>query len=216
MNMLRNGAAAAAPESIDGWSPDERLSFALAAGKLGSWEFDLRARELVFTSDIYKANWGRGPDDAFNYATLLASIHPDDRDLHEHAVDEAVASRGTFDMEYRNIWPDGSVHWLRVRGRATYDHAGAPTRMAGISLDITDRKRIEESLREETRTLEILNRTGAILAANLDLERIVQTVTDAATELSGAQFGSFFYNVLDDKGESYTLYTISGVPREKF
>jgi len=44
----------------------------------------------------------------------------------------------------------------------------------------------------------------------------VQVVTDAATELSGAAFGSFFYNVLDERGESYTLYTLSGAPREAF
>src|SRR5262245_21823918 len=216
MNVLQPAEAAAPNGSNEGWSTDERLRFALAAGHLGSWEFDLRARELLFTSDIYKANWGRRPDEEFNYGTLLAAIHPDDRERHEKAVDEAVASDGTLDVEYRNVWPDGTVHWLRVRRRAGYDHAGVATRMAGISLDITDRKRIEVSLREETRTLEILNRIGTTLAANLDLEDIVQTVTDAATELSGAQFGSFFYNVIDDKSERYTLYTISGVPREKF
>jgi two-component sensor histidine kinase len=78
------------------------------------------------------------------------------------------------------------------------------------------RWRSEEALRDNNRTLAVLNRTGAVVAANIDLENIVQTVTEAATELSGAQFGAFFYNVLDDKGESYTLYTISGVPREAF
>ena len=46
--------------------------------------------------------------------------------------------------------------------------------------------------------------------------RAVQVVTDAATELTGAAFGAFFYNVLDQKGESYMLYTLSGVPREAF
>jgi len=216
MNARRTTETAGANGSNPGWSPDERLSFALTAGDLGSWEVDVSTRELLFTSDIYKANWGRAPDHEFKYDTLLAAIHPDDRERHEKAVDEALASRGTLDIEYRNIWPDGTVHWLRVRGRAVYDHTGAATRMAGVSLDITDRKRAEESLREETRTLEILNRTGTMLAANLDLERLVQTATDAATELSGAQFGSFFYKVLDENGERYTLYTISGAPREKF
>jgi two-component sensor histidine kinase len=134
--------------SIEGWSPDERLSFALTAGQLGSWELDLQSREL-FTTDIYKANWGRAASDEFSYDTLLAAIHPEDRDMHERAVADAIKSGGTLDIEYRNVWPDGTVHWLRVRGRAVYDQNGAPQRMAGISLDITDRKRTEESLREE-------------------------------------------------------------------
>jgi two-component sensor histidine kinase len=209
------GRAAHSNGNTSGWSPEERLSFALTAGRLGSWELDLKTRQLL-TTDIYKANWGRPPTEDFSYDTLLVSIHPDDRQRHEQAVAAAVASGSSLDIDYRSVWPDGSIHWLRVRGRAVYDQGGTPTRMAGISLDITDQKRVEESLREQTRTLEILNRTGAELAGDLDLERIVQAVTDAGTELSGAQFGAFFYNVLDDKGERYMLYTISGVPREAF
>ena len=201
--------------TVEGWSPEERLSFALNAGRLGSWDLDLDSCEL-YASDIYKANFGRPATEAFSYAALLRSIHPDDQSAHEAAVAEAIASGGPLDIEYRNIWPDGSVHWVRVRGRAVYDESGTPIRMAGISLDVTDRKRSEESPRGETRTLEVLYRTGAILAGNLDLERIVQTVTDAATELSGAQFGSFFYNAIDEAGESYMLYTLSGAPREAF
>jgi two-component sensor histidine kinase len=88
--------------------------------------------------------------------------------------------------------------------------------MAGISLDVTDRKRIEETLLEETETLEILNRIGVAIAGNLDLQGVVQMVTDAATRLSGAQFGAFFHNVKNEKGESYMLYTLSGVPRSAF
>lgn len=78
------------------------------------------------------------------------------------------------------------------------------------------RRETEMKLREESRTLEILNRVGSTVAAELDLNRAVQIVTDAATELTGAAFGSFFYNVLDDKGGSYMLYTLSGVPKEAF
>jgi PAS domain S-box-containing protein len=68
------------------------------------------------------------------------------------------------------------------------------------------------SLRKFDRFAEAVRATSA----KLDLQHIVQTVTDAATELTNAQFGAFFYNVLDDHGGSYTLYTISGVPREAF
>ncbi len=74
----------------------------------------------------------------------------------------------------------------------------------------------EQKLQEEREVLETINRIGRILSAELDLQRLVQAVTDAATELTGAQFGSFFYNVLTEEGGSYTLYTLSGVPREAF
>jgi PAS domain S-box-containing protein len=85
----------------------------------------------------------------------------------------------------------------------------------GIALGI-ERKRAEEELREQAEVIEMVNRLGQTLAAELDQHKLVQAVTDAATEISGAHFGSFFYNVLDERGASYMLYTLSGVPREAF
>ncbi len=82
--------------------------------------------------------------------------------------------------------------------------------------DISDRKLAEESSCRGAAPLETLNRTGALLAAELDLQRLVQAVTDAATEMTGARFGAFFYNVTGEGGERYMLHTLSGVPREVF
>jgi PAS domain S-box-containing protein len=70
-----------------------------------------------------------------------------------------------------------------------------------------------EAARTETETL---SHIGSTLASELNVERIVQTVTDAATTLTGAQFGAFFYNVVDSQGEKLTLYTLSGAPKEAF
>jgi signal transduction histidine kinase/DNA-binding response OmpR family regulator len=71
-------------------------------------------------------------------------------------------------------------------------------------------------LEEEARALQVLNRAADAVLGDLDLERVVQTITDAGVEVSGAQFGAFFYNVINDAGESYTLYTLSGAPRSAF
>ncbi len=74
----------------------------------------------------------------------------------------------------------------------------------------------KDKLVEETRILELLNKTGALLASQLELQAIVQAVTDAGTQLSGAQFGAFFYTATNDDGDVFTLYTLSGAPREAF
>lgn len=76
----------------------------------------------------------------------------------------------------------------------------------------TERRR----LKDETESLETINRISSLIASELNLERLVQVVTDEATRLCRAQFGSFFYNVIGDQGEAYMLYTLSGVPREAF
>jgi PAS domain S-box-containing protein len=82
--------------------------------------------------------------------------------------------------------------------------------------DITERKSALVALRESEEELRILHRVGASLASELDLKKLIQTVTDAARELSQAEFGAFFYNDLDEAGEKLLLYTLSGVPEEAF
>jgi PAS domain S-box-containing protein len=82
--------------------------------------------------------------------------------------------------------------------------------------DVTEQRTTEQAIIAESRKLDVLNRTGAAVAAELDIEKIVQIVTDACTELVTAQFGSFFYNVINESGESFTLYALSGVSKIHF
>ena len=83
-------------------------------------------------------------------------------------------------------------------------------------LDISARKAAERALLQERHRLETLNRIAKSVSSERELEHMVQTVTDAATELTGAKFGAFFYNVTDEQGERYLLYTLSGVSRAAF
>jgi signal transduction histidine kinase/CheY-like chemotaxis protein len=81
---------------------------------------------------------------------------------------------------------------------------------------VTDRISVEERVRDQAAELEAINHVGRTMAAELDLQKLVQTITDATTELSGAEFGAFFYNVTDDNGDLYSLFSLSGAPREAF
>lgn len=85
-----------------------------------------------------------------------------------------------------------------------------------IARDITARKKTEALLAQQSERLQTLNRVATVISRDLDLDRIVQSITDIATELTGAKFGAFFYNVADAAGESYQLFTLSGAPRAAF
>ena len=85
-----------------------------------------------------------------------------------------------------------------------------------IVRDITGKKETEAKLKEQTEVVETINRIGQMLAGELDQQKLIQSVTDAATELTGAEFGAFFYNVVEPAGASYMLYTLSGLPRGAF
>ncbi len=144
------------------------------------------------------------------------AIHPDDRARTMEIWREALRTRRPYESEYRLCLADGSDRWFRARGVPVANDDGTLREWVGIFNDIDAERRAMDALREERAVVDALNEVGRIVASELDLETAVQAVTDAATRLSGAQFGAFFYNVHDAGGESYTLYTISGVPREAF
>ncbi len=92
----------------------------------------------------------------------------------------------------------------------------APSVLSAPERALLELHETKEALEEETKVLELLGRTGALLASTLDLQALVQAVTDAGTQLSGAEFGAFFYAVSTPDGELFKLYTLSGAPREAF
>ena len=128
---------------------EEELRIALSAGRLGAWTLDLEANRLD-ASRACKGNFGRAEDDAFSYDDLIASIHPKDRDYMIRSVEES-AKGSDYDIEYRCLWPDNSLHWVQVRGRPSYDAAGKPLRMTGVSQEVTEQKRAEAALQESER-----------------------------------------------------------------
>lgn len=85
----------------------------------------------------------------------------------------------------------------------------------GIALGI-ERCQAEIKLKSQTEVLRSVQKIGRVISAELDQKKLVQAVTDAATELTGAEFGAFFYNVLNEKGSMMMLYALSGVPKEAF
>jgi len=122
---------------------EDRMRFIMKAGRFGSWTLDLADMRLV-ASDVCKENFGRDVHDPFGYADLVASILPDDRGRMQAAVQASIHNHTDYDIEYRVHTPKGEARWLQIRGQTFYDVDGQPLSMAGVSIDITERKRAEE------------------------------------------------------------------------
>jgi PAS domain S-box-containing protein len=120
------------------------LSFALDAGRLGSWELDLDTGDLQ-ASDTARANFGLVPGATFTYEHVVNSVHPADRAKRDAALRAALDDTGDYSVEYRIIWPNGDIRWLDVHGRVDRDESGR-TRIVGVSIDITTRKNNEEHM----------------------------------------------------------------------
>lgn len=98
----------------------------------------------------------------------------------------------------------------------TDEEVGLVEDVARRTWEAVKRAHAEERLREETRILEHLNQTGKIVSSTLDMQTLLQSITDTATQISGAEFGAFFYTTKNEQGDAYMLYTLSGAPREAF
>ena len=136
---------------------------------------------------------------------ILLTYHEEDLSDREHEV----AELGNVLLLERPIGIEALLSVVRTALRAR-------ARQYLVRDYLEDRERAQAALREERGRLEILNRLGLSLSQRHELHDVVQFITDAATELVGASFGAFFYNVISDTGETYSLYTLSGVDPQAF
>jgi PAS domain S-box-containing protein len=140
-----------------------------------------------------------------------------------HRWQYSVETGTPFEMEFPLVGANGEFKWFLTRIIPLRNTEGVIIRWFGTGTDVTELKRIRDeravllAQEQEARgTAELLNSIGPTLLSELDLNKLVQAVTDLATTLTGAEFGAFFHNVIGKDGESYTLYTLSGVSREAF
>jgi PAS domain S-box-containing protein len=122
---------------------EERLRFIHEAARLGAWTLDLTEMRLL-ASDQCKRNLGRDPHESLTYEDLIAGIVPEDRDRMQAAVRDLVELRADYDIEYRVRDARGEVRWVQARGQPFFSIDGHPLTMAGVTIDITERKRAEE------------------------------------------------------------------------
>jgi signal transduction histidine kinase/CheY-like chemotaxis protein len=150
------------------------LQTALNAGHLGALELHLPEFELE-ASDTCKTFYGRKPGDPFSYQDLLDAVHPDDRAPRQQALGHSIRTGKDYSFEYRNIWPDGSVHWVDVRARAVRRPDGSIKSLVGVSSDITARKTSE--IERENLLAQLASERTALAELTATLEQRVEERT---------------------------------------
>ncbi|MCI0664918.1 MAG: PAS domain-containing protein [Acidobacteria bacterium] len=126
---------------------EEQLKLALSAAHMGTWDWQLPTNELKWSDQMQQIfDLADGKSDVTT-DLFLHLIHPNDRPLVKQAITQAVKQGTPYDVEFRILHQDGSVHWVMGKGKALLDEAGVAVRMLGINMDITERKHAEDALR---------------------------------------------------------------------
>jgi PAS domain S-box-containing protein len=125
----------------------ERTEFALAAAGMGIWEVDLTEGHVTW-SDSLAPLFGLTPEQApTTHGEFFERIHPEDRRVIEDSLERVSVDRAELSVEFRAIWPDGTLHWNAGRARVLFDE-GRPVRLLGIAIDIGQQKLLEEQFRQ--------------------------------------------------------------------
>jgi PAS domain S-box-containing protein len=168
-------------------------------------------------------SWNKGAERIFGYTAeeviglpITILIPPDHHDEEPEILRKIRQGERIDHYETIRVRKDGALIDVSLTVSPIKGRDGKIIGASKIVRDVSQRKQIEKKLQEQTEVIETINRIGQLLSAELDMHKLVQSVTDAATDLTDAQFGSFFYNVLNEEGASYMLYTLSGVPPEAF
>jgi len=131
---------------------ETRLRLTADAANIGFWDYDLAADSFYFSrksSEVYGLSEKRMRSEGF-----LQIVHPEDRERYQEDIRRAIAERVAYSDEYRILHYGSAVKWVLSRGRTEYDSSGQPVRMAGICMDITERRHYQQRLEQLTGKLD--------------------------------------------------------------
>lgn len=139
----------------------ERMRLAAQAADLGLWEWDV-VQDRIWANEVIDARVGISGTKPMGLEDYLALVHPEDRERMEAAIRRTIAQGVEFNENYRMTGLDASEHWINARGRIEYDDRRQPLRLRGVSVDITERKRLEDEAQRHRNQLARAQRVLAL------------------------------------------------------
>jgi PAS domain S-box-containing protein len=190
------------------------LAQAEKVGNIGSWKWDIRSGELIWSEQTYRI-FGIEPEIFIpTYESFLACVHPDHRQLMVQAIESALLGNKPYDIEYQIATPNSTARWAHSRGEVVFDEKGQRISMVGTVLDITDRKKAEEALRESESKhrsiveqsrdgISLVDESGCIIEWNPGMVAITGLMRD---DVLGRHLWDVQFNLTPDEQRTHEVY----------
>ena len=146
---------------------DERYRFIAETAEVGYWDWDI-VHDVLEWGAVCKRLFGLSEDEEISYGRFLEVVHADDRERTDQAVRVCLSGAGSYDVDYRAVWPDATVHWIRAKGNTQFEN-GKAVRMAGVAFDISSSKRNLEALAATQERLQLAQNAGRLAIWDWDL-----------------------------------------------
>jgi len=189
----------------------EWLRLAYTASHMGAWEWTIKANEVKYSDELGPIVGLPAGASHQTYEAVLEATHPEDRALLDRTVRYSLNGGAGHGVEFRVIWPDGTIHWVSTRGEVHRNASGEPVRMIGVAMDITERKQAERALQaSEQRYKQFFENAPIGIYRNTPDGRILMANPALIRMLGFSSFNTFAARNLEE-GESRSTY-----PRSMF
>jgi PAS domain S-box-containing protein len=162
---------------------EERLRLAVESGRLGTYELDIPNSSIIFSPRLAEL-FGLNPAEKRTHKDLRNALHPEDVHIRDEAHEKAKETGSLF-YEARVIWPDKSIHWIRLNGNVVYDKAGNALRTYGTALDITEEKETERILKESEEKYRLIADAVPHMVWEVELDGTISYINKQWADYSG-------------------------------
>ncbi|GAF02702.1 CHASE domain-containing protein [Saccharicrinis fermentans] len=157
-----------------------RLQLATSAASIGIWDRNLEGKTSIWDKTMYRL-FGCSPDDSLSPDAIWQNaISKEERKRLNFEIQSVLRGEKNYNTEFKIVWPDKSVHYLKGYGFVSYDEDGNPSRLLGVNMDITEQKRAEQIIKKQHEELEekVAERTRELTVSEQKLKESIKEITD--------------------------------------